>query len=452
MTARIQFFSQLDNGKRSFTLRVGTITAKALTQMSTLVDPVVIDTRDGSRVADVERHAYEPGVPYQVLRDAVVAPAPSAWTPVGSLDWLRSGALGRRRVGVHGRDVLVWHDAASGHVGAIDAVCYHFGAPLEAAPIEQVGGHSCLVCPWHRYPIALDTGESFVQPSGESKGVKQRVHECRLDDAGATVLVRLNQAPDSIASDHYATMGLYASSSSSSSSTSAPAPIFSLHSSLPGSSRSATAADDDSVLSGIVTARRSFLEESLFRLSVEWNDKAFVFPLGHHVDVLFDDELPTRSYTPVDSSAGKIELMVRDCGATSHRLAHLAPGSALRVRAPLGRYVAEAAVTRAVFVGNGTGLAPLLAVLRSRSFDCAGLLHAQRQSELWTPAALAPLPPLAWHQCVDRRRRQIDAPLVAQLIAAVEPQRAYVCGTDAFCDAVVELLRTHHPQLTIFQF
>jgi nitrite reductase/ring-hydroxylating ferredoxin subunit len=80
-------------------------------------------------------------------------------------------------------------------VGAIDGVCYHFGAPLDAAPIEQVAGHACLVCPWHRYPLALDTGESFVQPGGASKGVKQRVHECRVEAASNQVMVRLGREP-----------------------------------------------------------------------------------------------------------------------------------------------------------------------------------------------------------------------------------------------------------------
>jgi hypothetical protein len=29
--------------------------------------------------------------------------------------------------------------------GAIDAVCYHFGGPLDDAPIEELGNHNCLV-------------------------------------------------------------------------------------------------------------------------------------------------------------------------------------------------------------------------------------------------------------------------------------------------------------------
>lgn len=433
MTARIQFFSLLDNGKRSFQLRAGTVTSKALTLMSTIVDPVVVDTRDGSVVSDVEGHAYEAGVAYEVRRRAVSeaeAAAKNEWTVVGTLAWLRGGALQRRRVGVHGRDVLVWHDAASGQVGALDGVCYHFGAPLEAAPIEQVAGHACLICPWHRYPIALDTGESFVQPGGVSKGVKQRVHECRVD-ADGRVAVRLNSAREALASDHYACMGLFGGDGAA-----AAAGATNLHSGF--APKPAPTEADDGVRHGIVTERRPFLETSLWRLRIEWNERAYAFELGHHVDVEFD-ALAVRSYTPVRSEPGAVELLVRDCGATSHHLAHLPPGSAVRVREPLGRYVAEPGVARALLVGNGTGVAPLLALLRARTFDAATLLHAQRTA--WPDDALAPLAPHARfeHRCLSGGQR-IDAALLGNVVAELRPDKVYLCGTDAFCETIVELL------------
>ena len=78
--------------------------------------------------------------------------------------------------------------------------------------------------PWHRYPISLSTGESLLRstdsPGGggvrcATKGVKQRVHECRVEtrkeDNQERVQVRLSvlDHPEAVASDHYATMGLY---------------------------------------------------------------------------------------------------------------------------------------------------------------------------------------------------------------------------------------------------
>lgn len=119
---------------------------------------------------------------------------------------------------------------------AMDNACYHHGGPLLMGDIEDVGGHMCLVCPWHRYPISLETGEGLyvglefgsvnaaagavVQdirapkssrfssrpalqpvPQIKSKGYVQRVH--RVEVRGDNVVVILNTSPDEIASDYY---------------------------------------------------------------------------------------------------------------------------------------------------------------------------------------------------------------------------------------------------------
>jgi hypothetical protein len=105
---------------------------------------------------------------------------------------------------------------------------------LDDAPIEDLGSHKCIVCPWHRFPISLSTGESWLRADAAlnhqctSKGVKQRVHRCRVVDGSVQVLLNLDK-PE-LPSDHYATMGLYkvAAEQESSSSSSTP---FVLHSS-----------------------------------------------------------------------------------------------------------------------------------------------------------------------------------------------------------------------------
>lgn len=33
------------------------------------------------------------------------------------------------------------------------------GGPLALGDIEDVNGHTCLVCPWHYYVVALENGE-----------------------------------------------------------------------------------------------------------------------------------------------------------------------------------------------------------------------------------------------------------------------------------------------------
>jgi hypothetical protein len=93
--SRFQFFSQLAQWQTfvSAARRHGDC-QDALTLMSTIVDPVVVDTRDGSVVADVERHAYVVGVSYEVRkREQSAAELESATGVVGG----RHARLAARR-------------------------------------------------------------------------------------------------------------------------------------------------------------------------------------------------------------------------------------------------------------------------------------------------------------------------------------------------------------------
>ncbi|KPI89989.1 hypothetical protein ABL78_0849 [Leptomonas seymouri] len=102
---------------------------------------------------------------------------------------------------------------------AIDNACYHHGGPLLRGDIEEMGGHPCIVCPWHNYKIALDTGEGLymgiaINPSGgppqqtlKSKGCKQRVHKVTVDYAG-DVYVMVDLSGPKLESDTYASMEL----------------------------------------------------------------------------------------------------------------------------------------------------------------------------------------------------------------------------------------------------
>ncbi|KAG5477346.1 hypothetical protein LSCM4_04565 [Leishmania orientalis] len=100
---------------------------------------------------------------------------------------------------------------------AIDNACYHHGGPLLLGDIEEMGGHPCVVCPWHNYKIALDTGEGLylgieVSPNGgkskqavRSKGCKQRIHKVEVDTAG-DVYVVVDLSGPKWESDTYASM------------------------------------------------------------------------------------------------------------------------------------------------------------------------------------------------------------------------------------------------------
>ncbi|XP_010199889.1 Rieske domain-containing protein isoform X1 [Colius striatus] len=86
---------------------------------------------------------------------------------------------------VNGREVVVFYHKGKFH--AMDSRCYHEGGPLCLGEIEDIDGQACIVCPWHKYVITLETGEGLYEginplepsptPKWQSKGVKQRIHK-----------------------------------------------------------------------------------------------------------------------------------------------------------------------------------------------------------------------------------------------------------------------------------
>ncbi len=61
-----------------------------------------------------------------------------------------------------------------------------------------------MICPWHKYRIALDTGEGLymaLDGSWKSKGVRQRVHRVHIDESGL-VSVRLVLPGDVVSEQH----------------------------------------------------------------------------------------------------------------------------------------------------------------------------------------------------------------------------------------------------------
>jgi len=81
------------------------------------------------------------------------------------------------------------------HVYAMDATCYHMGAPLLYGDIEDIPGHgACITCPWHHYQISMTTGERLYQDMTRKTCTlpkKQRVHATKIGENG-DVYVRLS--------------------------------------------------------------------------------------------------------------------------------------------------------------------------------------------------------------------------------------------------------------------
>ncbi|KAK2523228.1 Rfesd [Columba guinea] len=102
---------------------------------------------------------------------------------------------GRVTAKVDGREVVVFYHEGKFH--AMDSRCYHEGGALRLGDIEDIDGQACIVCPWHKYVITLETGEGLYEgvdplepsptPQWRSKGVKQRIHKVTVDSGNVYV-------------------------------------------------------------------------------------------------------------------------------------------------------------------------------------------------------------------------------------------------------------------------
>ena len=166
-----------------------------------------------------------------------------------------------------------------------------------------------------------------------------------------------------------------------------------------------------------------------------------------------DGYTASRSYSvasPPDGSA-EIELTVerlRDGEVSSFLHEVVMPGDTIEVRGPIGGWFVWRGDTPALLVGGGSGVVPLMAMLRlSRKAGRSDLLRvvvsARTPGDLYYASELPgpettivytrAAPPL-WPRPVGRLN-QGDLP------AAVAPDAtAYVCGSPGFADAATGLL------------
>lgn len=136
------------------------------------------------------------------------------WVCVGHVEQMDA----RSEIKVHGRQVTVLRLVRKQRSGGgessdsskmekwtcLDSVCYHAGGPLMRGPVVNVGGRTCVRCPWHAYLVDAFTGEGLYMDLSrkyQSKGVRQRVHEVEIRDDH--VFVRLNMDGE-VPSDEYA--------------------------------------------------------------------------------------------------------------------------------------------------------------------------------------------------------------------------------------------------------
>jgi ferredoxin-NADP reductase len=157
-----------------------------------------------------------------------------------------------------------------------------------------------------------------------------------------------------------------------------------------------------------------------------------------------------RSYS-VASAPGdpQVELLVErfDDGEVSTYLADVvAPGDTLEVRGPIGGWFVWEGTTPAVLVGGGTGVVPLLAMLRhARALGSADLLRIAVSSRTLIEMPYAMELMDAGALIVLTREPYGDRPAARlmgeELMSLWEPGlTAYVCGSASFAEGASQLL------------
>jgi NAD(P)H-flavin reductase/ferredoxin len=215
------------------------------------------------------------------------------------------------------------------------------------------------------------------------------------------------------------------------------------------------------------------LNYSLWRLDLELTTPLSFYP-GQYIEV----EVPAlpghwRCYSIASSSAipQRIELIVKHIpgGRFSDRIAQLVPRSELAIRGPYGFSYLRAGARPVLLVATGSGLAPLLSILRSsssqrldRSFQL--FYGARRPTDLifddellrleadlphfsFRPTLSAPAATDEWSGPVGRVTQ-----LLQREILDASPYDAFICGQPEMCESVATLLLAKGiPEASIFR-
>ncbi len=165
-----------------------------------------------------------------------------------------------------------------------------------------------------------------------------------------------------------------------------------------------------------------------------------------------DGYTASRSYSvasPPDGSA-EIELTVErlpDGEVSTFLHDDLMPGDDLEVRGPIGGWFVWRGDTPALLIGGGSGVVPLMAMLRfardKRTSDLVRLLVSVRRpddlyysDELPGPEATV----IYTRQSPPGSQRPTGRLTAADIPNTPEDATAYVCGSEAFSEAATDLL------------
>jgi ferredoxin-NADP reductase len=182
---------------------------------------------------------------------------------------------------------------------------------------------------------------------------------------------------------------------------------------------------------------------------------------GQHLDVRLtaeDGYQAQRSYSIAASTSGRVELTVEriDDGEVSPYLtAEAVPGDQVELRGPVGGYFVwnPNPGGAALLVGGGSGLVPLMSMIRQRDADGddvpTRLLYSARTWEdvIYRDELERPAPGLAVAYTLTREQpegwtgyaRRVDRELLAE-VAPEEPALTFVCGPTPFVETVSQAL------------
>jgi ferredoxin-NADP reductase len=200
----------------------------------------------------------------------------------------------------------------------------------------------------------------------------------------------------------------------------------------------------------VVTSDRPVADAVRLRLEVA--DRIDHRPGQHYVVRLTapDGYTAQRSYS-VASAPGDplVELFVErfEDGEVSSYLADVAePGDEFEVRGPIGGWFVWDGVSPALLVGGGTGVVPLVAMLRTaHELGRTDLLRLAVAARTWAELPYADeLAGAGALVALSREQRGIRPPgrlAGDELVPLWEPgQTAYVCGSAVFAEALSQLV------------